>query len=185
MKSQTSSTQRHRRDQRPNDAQRPRAHRARAVSEEAVVAAFKEGIAVAAIARRAGKTPRAIEWTLRKVGLRTNPHKRPSAAEPGDASAHDQATSFRNQDTVFQRAMSRAIASGDEHPPMVGIHRDPRPLNARIVFEPVPHSSGCTSPARECADLVSPVDRLGRLARGQARISEPSTAAEMGNVELG
>ena len=151
--------------------------------EEAAIAAFKAGVAVAAIARDVGRTARSIQWTLRKAGLRPNPHKRPTAVEPGDATIHDQATSFRDQDLAFQRAMARAIAAGQEHPPMVGVRKDERPLNARFVFEPVPHTSGCTSPASECADLASPIERLPRLGRTDALASEPSTA-ETGDGEI-
>jgi hypothetical protein len=185
MKPLAMFTSGHRRDERPKDEQRHPEHRTCPPSEDAVIAAFKEGVAVAAIARRAGRTPRSIQWTLRKAGLRPNPHKRPSATEPGDATAQDQAISFYNQDIAFQRSMVRVIASGHENPPMIGVHKDRRPLTARIVFEPVPHSSGCTSPARECADLVSPVARLARMVRGEARITEPSTEAEMGDAEIG
>jgi hypothetical protein len=175
----------HRRDQHSKDEQRKPAHRGCAPSEEAVIAAFKEGIAVAAIARSAGRTPRSIQWMLRKAGLRPNPHKRPSATEPGDAAVQDQATSFRSEDIAFQRAMARAIASGQEMPPMVGVYKDSRPLNARFVFEPVPYSSGCTSPASECAELVSPVDRLAGLDRADARTSKPFTEAETRDGEIG
>jgi hypothetical protein len=50
--------------------------------------------------------------------------------------------------------MRRAVLAGQEHPPMIGTYRDPRPFDGSRRFEPVPHSSGCTSPAQECADLV-------------------------------
>jgi|HubBroStandDraft_6_1064221.scaffolds.fasta_scaffold1481868_1 hypothetical protein len=86
-----------RRDDGPKDGQRVPAHRTRAPSDEDVIAAFKAGVPVAAIARRAGRTARAIQWTLRRAGLRPNPHKRPSAADTGDATLQDQATSFRNR----------------------------------------------------------------------------------------
>jgi hypothetical protein len=49
--------------------------------------------------------------------------------------------------------MLNAIALGLEHAP-VGIVKDHRPLTAPRLFEPVPHASGCTSPARECAELA-------------------------------
>jgi hypothetical protein len=181
MNSQSMSASPHRRDERPKDAQLQTPDRTRVPSEEAVIAAFKAGVAVAAIARHVGRTARSIQWTLRKAGLRPDPHKRPTAVEPGDATIHDQATSFRDQDLAFQRAMARAIAAGQEHPPMVGVRKDERPLNARFVFEPVPHTSGCTSPASECADLASPIEQLARLGRTDALASEPSTAAEMGD----
>jgi hypothetical protein len=40
---------------------------------------------------------------------------------------------------------------------MVGIYRDKRPLDVPRLFAPTPHSSGCTSPASDCADLYSPL----------------------------
>jgi hypothetical protein len=171
------------RDERPMDGQSTPAHRTRAPSEEDVIAAFKAGVPIAAIARRAGRTRRSIQWTLRKAGLRPNPHKRPSATDTGDATLQDQATSFRDQDIAFQRALMRAVASGDENPPMVGVHKDKRPVTARFVFEPVPCSSGCTSPSRECADLVPPVRR--RELGQESRISETSTAAETCHADIG
>jgi hypothetical protein len=39
---------------------------------------------------------------------------------------------------------------------MIGVVKDIRPLNTQRSFEPAPHSSGCTSPALECAELVAP-----------------------------
>jgi len=51
--------------------------------------------------------------------------------------------------------MLRAIAAGKENPPMVGVFKDLRPFDAPRLFEPVPHSSGCTSPALECAELTT------------------------------
>jgi hypothetical protein len=56
--------------------------------------------------------------------------------------------------------MLRAIAKGLEHPPTIGVVKDVRPLNVPRLFEPVPHSSGCTSPALECAELMAPTDCL-------------------------
>jgi hypothetical protein len=181
MNSQPMLASPHRRDERPKDEQRQQPDRTREPSEEAVIAAFKAGVAVAAIARHVGRSARSIQWTLRKAGLRPNPHKRPGALEPGDATIHDQATSFRDQDLAFQRAMARAIAAGQERPPMVGVRKDDRPLNARFVFEPVSRTSGCTSPASECADLASPIDGSARLGRMDALAGEPSTAAETGD----
>jgi hypothetical protein len=128
------------------------------LEEAAVISAFRQGIAITAIARRSGKPPGAIAWMLKKAGLKKNIHKRPSADEGGDAAPEDQPISFRRQDLAFQQAMRRAVALGKENPPMIGVYKDARPLDAPRLFEPVPHSSGCTSPARECADLASPFD---------------------------
>jgi hypothetical protein len=66
------------------------------------------------------------------------------------------AQSCRKADLAFQRAMHRAIKAGLEKPPMIGIYKDDRPLDAPRLFAPTPVSSGCTSPAADCADLVSP-----------------------------
>jgi hypothetical protein len=174
-------------DTRRKDKQGNAANRPCPPSEEAVIAAYKDGVAVAAIARRAGKTPRAIEWMVRKAGLRSNPHKRPSAQEPGDAPFQELATAFRRQDLAFQRAMARAVGSGQENPARIGVYKDKRPLDARMVFEPVPDSSGCTSPAGECADPVPPVDRQAQLVRAEPRIGDGCThaSAEMGDAEIG
>jgi len=43
---------------------------------------------------------------------------------------------------------------------MIGVAKDIRPLNTPQMFEPVPHSSGCTSPALECAELVALDERV-------------------------
>jgi hypothetical protein len=78
----------------------------------------------------------------------------PPRRRPQRESVHD----CRQQDLVFQKAMMRAVASGREHPPLIGIFKDARPLDAPRLFEPVPHSSGCTSPALACADLHAETD---------------------------
>jgi hypothetical protein len=59
-------------------------------SEAAIITAYRQGIAVSAIARRTGKPLGAIEWTLKKAGLKRNDHKRPGVAEAGDATPEDQ-----------------------------------------------------------------------------------------------
>jgi len=58
MKPRTILAQRPQRDERSNDEQRGAP---RTCAEESVIAAFKEGFAVAAIARSAGRTPRSIQ----------------------------------------------------------------------------------------------------------------------------
>jgi hypothetical protein len=63
--------------------------------------------------------------------------------------------SKRRQDLAFQQAMTRAVGAGLEKPPMIGVYRDARALDAPRLFAPVPHFSGCTSPARMCADLAA------------------------------
>jgi hypothetical protein len=72
-----------------------------------------------------------------------------------DTGGADPAASSYKADLAFQRAMQFAIARGLENPPLIGVTRDLRPLTAPRLFEPVPHSSGCTSPARECAELAA------------------------------
>jgi hypothetical protein len=73
-----------------------------------------------------------------------------------DSGGTDPARSSQKCDLAFQHAMQCAIARGLEHPPQVGVVKDHRPLTAPRLFEPVAHSSGCTSPALECAELVAP-----------------------------
>jgi hypothetical protein len=65
------------------------------------------------------------------------------------------AGSWHAQDLAFQRAMMRAVGSGLEKPPLIGVFKDTRRFDAPRLFEPVPYSSGCTSPACECAELVA------------------------------
>jgi len=124
-----------------------------ATERPVVVAAFKDGVAVAAIAPRIGDTPGSLEWPLKKARLRRNNRKRPIRHEDGDTEHAHSAQSLRKADLAFQRAMRRAVAQGREHPPMIGIFKDARPLNDPRLFEPVPHSSGCTSPALVCAEF--------------------------------
>ena len=85
-----------------------------AAAGEAIIAAFRTGASVAAIAKRHGCSPRAVEWQLKKAGLKTNDRRRPRANETGDKTAEDFARSGRKQDLAFQRAMRRAIAAGKE-----------------------------------------------------------------------
>lgn len=129
------------------------------MTDHAIIAAFRDGVSVAAIARRCGRSPRAIEWLLKKAGLKINDRRRPRADEAGDAPPPDPARCARKQDLAFQKAMRRAVLAGTESPPMVGVFTDPRPLDAPRLFTPVPHGSGCTSPAGECADLVARTER--------------------------
>jgi hypothetical protein len=67
----------------------------------------------------------------------------------------DPAASAQKGDLAFQNAMRCAIARGLERPPCIGVVKDRRPLNDPRLFEPVPHGSGCTSPASDCADLIA------------------------------
>jgi hypothetical protein len=126
--------------------------------EQAVaISAFRNGASVNAVAALLGKSPGSVEWLLKKHGLKKNDHKKPLPHEAGDSIAAPAAQSFRKADLAFQKAMHPAIKSGLEKPPMVGVYKDDRPLDAPRLFAPAPHSSGCTSPASDCADLCSPV----------------------------
>jgi hypothetical protein len=123
-------------------------------AEQAAIAAFKNGASVNRVAALIGRTPGSVEWLLKKNGLKKNDHRKPRTDESGDAVASPAVQSFRKADLAFQRAMHRAIKAGLEKPPM--IYKDDRPLDAPRLFAPTPVSSGCTSPAADCADLVSP-----------------------------
>jgi hypothetical protein len=125
-------------------------------AEQAAIAAFKNGASVNRVAVLIGRTPGSVEWLLKKNGLKKNDHRKPRTDESGDAVASPAVQSFRKADLAFQRAMHRAIKAGLEKPPMIGIYKDDRPLDAPRMFAPTPVSSGCTSPAADCADLVSP-----------------------------
>jgi hypothetical protein len=88
------------------------------------------------------------------AGPRAKAVKHGRLARPANASSCPEHP-CRKQDLAFQKAMLRAIAAGKENPPLVGVFKDLRPLDAPRLFEPVPHSSGCTSPALECAELTT------------------------------
>ena len=133
-----------------------RNHSPSATERAFAISAFKNGVAVAAIARQIGKHPGSVAWLLKRAGLKGNACNAPVDIESSDDAAHDPARSFSRGDRAFQRAMRRAIAKGREHPPMIGVFKDERPLDAPRRFEPVPRSSGCTSPASMCAELESP-----------------------------
>jgi hypothetical protein len=141
-----------------------------------VISAFREGMAVAAIARRIGKKPGSVTWILKQAGLKPNDRERPPtrvARQPGQI---DQTEAFHAADLAFQQAMQRAVAQGREHPPMIGVFKDNRPPDAPRLFEPVPHSSGCTSPALACAELAPCVDSplVGRAEiRSSVRTPRP------------
>jgi hypothetical protein len=125
--------------------------------QAAAISAFRNGASVNAVAALLGKSPGSVEWLLKKHGLKRNDHKKPLPHEAGDSIAAPAAQSFRKADLAFQKAMHRAIKTGLEKSPMVGVYKDTRPLDAPRLFAPAPHSSGCTSPASDCADLFSPV----------------------------
>jgi len=130
-------------------------HQLGAITERnPVISTFRGGISSTAIARRFSKTPSSVERRLKKTVLKRRKRTQPIDHEGGT----DPAKSLQKADFAFQCAMRRAIAQGLEHPPMIGVFKDARPLSAPRLFEPVPHSSGCTSPALECAELELRVD---------------------------
>jgi hypothetical protein len=123
--------------------------------------------------RRIGRTPGLKSAGLcgrRKNGGIRHIDRRPPLNH-NDSGGADPARSSLKSDLAFQHAMQCAMARGLEHPPHVGVVKDDRPLTAPRLFEPVPHSSGCTSPALECADLAACNDRYAGAVglRDQAR----------------
>ena len=121
------------------------------------------GARVSPSRRRIGKTSgkpsnKTSDLAERRVRNATPKHDRMPPINQNDAGGADPTTSSYKADLAFQRAMQSAIALGLERPPMIGVVRDLRPLTAPRLFEPVPHSSGCTSPALECAELVAHKD---------------------------
>ena len=124
-----------------------------ATEQQPVVSAFNDGVAVAAIARRIRNKPDLVERRCGYAKPKRKHRKRPIKREAGDSDHADSAKSLRKADLAFQRAMCRAVAQGLEHPPMIGIFKDATRLDAPRLFEPVPYSSGCTSPALVCAEF--------------------------------
>ena len=98
--------------------------------------------------------PRVRTSARATAGPRVDAGKRPRLARSGNTPA-SRDHPFRRQDLAFQKAVLRAIAAGKENPPAIGVFKDLRPFDAPRLFEPVPHASGCTSPARECAELIA------------------------------
>jgi hypothetical protein len=99
-----------------------------------------------------GKAP---DPTGRRVRNVPRKHDRMPPINQNDAGGADPTASSHKADLAFQRAMQSAIARGLERPPLIGVVKDLRPLTAPQLFEPVPHSSGCSSPAQECAELAA------------------------------
>ncbi len=112
--------------------------------------------ATAAIASRIAGPPPAVD-RRRPIARRVADAKPDPPV--GEAPAPDpEAQRLRRQDVAFQARMRRAITTGREHPPMIGVFKDDRPLAAPRLFAPVAHASGCGSPASDCAALVAPTD---------------------------
>jgi hypothetical protein len=123
-----------------------------ASERKTITPAFRDRIPISGPHRRKVKTSgsraRRPKNSALKYAGRTLP------ISQNDSGGTDPTQSSRRADLAFQRAMRCAIAEGLEHPPMIGIVKDMRPLRTLRLFEPVPSSSGCTSPALECAELV-------------------------------
>jgi hypothetical protein len=124
-----------------------------ASEQKTIIPTFRDQTPIAGphrrVAKKSGSRGRPIKNSASKYADRTPPINR------NDSGGTDPTKSSRSADLAFQRAMRRATAQGLEHPPMIGVVKDIRPLNTPRLFEPVPHSSGCTSPALECAELVA------------------------------
>ena len=124
-----------------------------APEQKMIISDFRDRISIASPHRRIGKKSSSLERRTKipalKHGNRTLP------LNQNDSGGADPTKSSRNADLAFQRAMRIAIARGLENPPLIGTFKDTRPLNAPRLFDPVPHSSGCTSPALECAELMA------------------------------
>ncbi len=127
-----------------------------ASEQKTIIPAFRDRIPIAGPHRRIAKKSGSRRRRLKKSAL--NYADRPLPINQNDSGGTDPTKSSRSADLAFQRAMRCAIARGLEHPPVIGVVKDIRPLNTPRLFEPVPHSSGCTSPALECAELVAPND---------------------------
>jgi hypothetical protein len=130
-----------------------------ASEQKTTIPAFRDRTPIAGphrrIVKESGKRRRRLKNSASKYADRTLP------INQNDSGGADPTRSSRSADLAFQRAMRSATAQGLEHPPMIGIVKDIRPLNTPRLFEPVPHSSGCTSPALECAELVAHNDCVG------------------------
>lgn len=105
-------------------------------------------------------TPGLIKPIPGRPGPKNNDRRARAGGATGGRSRAAPVRSFRKQDLAFQNAMMRAIASGRETPPMIGIFKDARRFDAPRLFEPVAHSSGCTSPGLVCAELIADADPL-------------------------
>jgi hypothetical protein len=133
-----------------------------AAEQKTFIPAFNDTISPPRRRRRIGRTLGERAPGLKSAGLcerrkiaRMQHVDRQRPLNHNDSGGADPARSSQKSDLAFQHAMRRAIAQGLENPPQIGVVKDHRPLIAPRLFEPVPHASGCTSPALECADLVA------------------------------
>jgi hypothetical protein len=128
-----------------------------APEQKMTTSAFGDRKSVASHHRRVGKTSDSLGRRIKSAALKHVDRTPP--INQNDSGGTDPTRSSRTADLAFQHAMRCAIALGLEHPPLIGLVKDTRPLNAPRLFDPVPHSSGCTSPALECAELVAHNDQ--------------------------
>jgi hypothetical protein len=130
-----------------------RSHSGAAFEQKTIIPALRDPTPITPRDRRIAKTSgspgRRIKNSAPKDVNRTLP------INHNDSGGIDPTMSSQRADLAFQHAMRCAIAQGLEHPPTIGVVKDVRPLNVPRLFEPVPHSSGCTSPALECAELMA------------------------------
>jgi hypothetical protein len=127
-----------------------------AIEQKTIISALTNRLSIADRHRRLGKKSGALARRLKTPASRQGDRTLP--INQNDSGGADPMKSAVNADLAFQRAMRCAVARGLEHPPMIGVFKDMRPLNAPRLLEPVPQSSGCTSPALECAELVAQND---------------------------
>src|SRR5258708_3688220 len=124
-----------------------------ASEQKTIIPAFRDRTPIAGphrrIARKSGSRGRRLKNSAPKYADRTPPINR------NDSGGADPTRSSRSADLAFQRAMRSATARGLEHPPVIGVVKDIRPLNTPRLFEPVPHSSAYTSPTFEHPSMLS------------------------------
>ena len=125
-----------------------------APEQKTFIPAFTDPISPPRRRRRIGKTAGFPGRRVKNSRIKRLDRRPPLSQN--DSGGVDQTRSSHKSDLAFQYAMQCAIARGLEHPPRIGVVKDVRPLNAPRLFEPVPYSSGCTSPALECAELEAP-----------------------------
>src|ERR1700733_273524 len=104
--------------------------------EAVVVSAFRNGVAVDAIAAGLGRTPELMERMLGKTRLRNDSRKTPCVDPRGETTGARSVSKFIAGDLAFQHAMYRAIQRGLETPPVVGVAKDNTPLGAHCHYFP-------------------------------------------------
>lgn len=118
-----------------------------------IISAFRVRTPVAVNYPLIGKQRGFVGRRLKRSALKRDDRALPT--NQNDSGGADPTKSLRKADFAFQRAVRRAIAQGLEHPPMIGVFKDKRPLHTPRLFDPIPHHSGCTSAALECAELMA------------------------------